>query len=301
MEELIRFQTDRNLDTKPFVLENEVASVFEELLEAGGLDVSKANRPALKAELTPFTASLIEKGIAVYPPEMSSSEQRVHDQVDAFADIITFATGAILKLGHNPIIAISECGKEINSRVGSMVDGKFEKDLTDEAKANWYKADYNKSAACPRCEEPTTFTMPEIPTIDDFDKMSVSELAGNLRKLKSALEEIGELKTKIQKSYDFLSIDVLPERMDEEGIQTLKIKDVGRLQMSSDIRCTVPAANRDKVKDWLTENGHGSMVSETINASTLKAFVREMMKEDKEWPKELLKVTPYSRATVVKA
>lgn len=136
---------------------------------------------------------------------------------------------------------------------------------------------------------------------DEFDNMSVSELAAALRGLKSRLEEVGRLKTEIQKSYDFLSIDVLPERMDEDGIQTLKIKDVGRLQMSSDIRCAVPAANREDVKEWLNEHGHGSMVSETINASTLKAFVREMMKEDKEWPSDLLKVTPYSRATVVKA
>ena len=36
-------------------------------------------------------------------------------------------------------------GKEINSRVGGMVNGKFEKDLSPEAQANWYKADYSKA------------------------------------------------------------------------------------------------------------------------------------------------------------
>jgi hypothetical protein len=144
------------------------------------------------------------------------------------------------------------------------------------------------------------FTMPKILTPEEFDEMSVSQLAAVLRTLKTDLEEIGRLKTEIQKAYDFLSEGVLPDRMDEEGIQTLKIKDVGRLQMTTDIRCAVPAANREPMKEWLIEHGHGSMVSETINASTLKAFVREMMKENKEWPEELLKVTPYSRAVVVK-
>lgn len=141
MKNLIKFQTDRDLDKKPFDLQNEVASIFEELLEAGGLDVSKAERPRLKAQIGGFITSLVELGIAT----VSSTVINNHDQVDAFADIITFSTGAILKLGHDPLIAIEECGKEINSRVGEMVDGKFEKDLSDEAKANWYKADYNKS------------------------------------------------------------------------------------------------------------------------------------------------------------
>jgi len=141
MQELIRFQTDRGLDKKPFELENEVASVFEELLEAGGLDVSKDDRPALKDALKEFTASLIQKNIATISQEVQGTFSRV----DAFTDIIVFATGAILKLGHDPLVAIEECGKEVNSRVGEMVDGKFEKLLTPEAKANWYKADYLKS------------------------------------------------------------------------------------------------------------------------------------------------------------
>ena len=147
MQELIRFQTDRKLDKKAFELTNEVASIFEELLEAGGLDVAKADRPALKAELKLFTERLLESGIATSPSDTIGN----HDQVDAFTDIIVFATGAILKLGHDPIVAIEECGKEVNSRVGEMVDGKFEKDLSEAAQANWYKADYSKSVRQENC------------------------------------------------------------------------------------------------------------------------------------------------------
>jgi hypothetical protein len=140
MKELIKFQTDRGLDKKPFDVSNEIANIFEELLEANGLDVSKENRPLLKDAISDLIDTLLDLGIATSGSALSN-----HDQVDAFTDIIVFATGAILKLGHNPIIAIEECGKEINSRVGEMVDGKFEKTLTQEARNNWYKADYNKS------------------------------------------------------------------------------------------------------------------------------------------------------------
>lgn len=136
---------------------------------------------------------------------------------------------------------------------------------------------------------------------DEYDEMSVPDLASTLVELKKNLDKAGELKTALQKAYDFLSINVLPERMDEEKIQTLKIKDLGRLQAKSDIRCNVLAGNRDDLKKWLVDHGHGSMIAESINASTLKAFVKEQMKEDNgEYPEELVNVEVYSRATVVK-
>jgi len=38
-----------------------------------------------------------------------------------------------------------------------------------------------------------------------------------------------------------------------------------------------------------------------VNSSTLKAFVKEQMqKPDGEYPSDLLTISPYSRATVVK-
>jgi len=143
MDSLIKFQTDRGLDKKDFDIITETANIIEEILEASGLDIPKENRPKLKDAIGNFIATVVVSGIA--KPVHLIDEVPEHEQVDAFADIITFATGAILKLGHDPKIAIAECGKEINSRVGTMVDGKFEKDLSDEAKANWYQADYSKS------------------------------------------------------------------------------------------------------------------------------------------------------------
>jgi hypothetical protein len=60
-------------------------------------------------------------------------------------DIIVFATGAIRKIGYDPDIAMDEVLKEIESRVGSVIDGKFTKDKSPEAVANWYKADFKKA------------------------------------------------------------------------------------------------------------------------------------------------------------
>ncbi len=139
MTGLIKFQTDRGLDKQTYDALNEHANIIEEVLESVGLDVPKAKRPKLRGAITMFVQSLTQYNI-VKPLEAPVKNTAT---VDAYADIITFCVGAILKLGYDPLIVVEECGKEINSRVGEMVDGKFEKDLSDEAKANWYKADYS--------------------------------------------------------------------------------------------------------------------------------------------------------------
>ena len=137
LEEIIRFQTDRELHLNEFTTENENANVAEELLEAHGLDVEKKDRPLLKKAWTRFVGDVQREGIAKIVKNLTKEMI-----VDAYCDVIVFAVGAIMKLGYDPEKALIEAGKEINSREGSMIDGKFEKDLSDEAQAKWYKADY---------------------------------------------------------------------------------------------------------------------------------------------------------------
>jgi hypothetical protein len=55
------------------------------------------------------------------------------------ADIIVFASGAIAKSGYNPSLVMEEVYKEINSRKGTLVEGKFVKDPNIVP----YKADFS--------------------------------------------------------------------------------------------------------------------------------------------------------------
>ena len=134
----------------------------------------------------------------------------------------------------------------------------------------------------------------------DYDSMTIPHLADCLKSMKRQLDEAAEAKTYIQKKYDYLSIEVIPDRMDEEDIKSLTIKGLGRMQLKSDIRCNVLAANKEAVQNWLTDNGHASMINPTINSGTFKAFIKERMKDGKDWPEDLVNVSPYSRASVVK-
>jgi len=67
------------------------------------------------------------------------------EKADALCDLIVIATGALYKLGYDPVCAMGETIHEIKSRRGSIgPDGKWLKDKSPEAQAKWYKADYNK-------------------------------------------------------------------------------------------------------------------------------------------------------------
>lgn len=137
MDGIIKFQKDRGLDKKDFDHLNETANIIEELLEAAGYDIPKESRKDFKDEINNFFARAVEiEGVTYTDP----TEE---DKVDAFNDIIVFSAGAILKLGYNPLLTTKEVSKEINSRAGQMVDGKFEKDLSKAAQLKWYKADYS--------------------------------------------------------------------------------------------------------------------------------------------------------------
>ena len=141
-----------------------------------------------------------------------------------------------------------------------------------------------------------------IPDMEsNYESMELAELAESLANTKANLELLGSLKTSIQKTYDRLSIDIIPDKMDEAKVSTMKVIGVGRLQTKSDIRCHTPSDRSDDLKRWLTENGHAALIAETVNASTLKALIKEMMRENRAWPETIVNVTPYTRATVVKA
>lgn len=68
------------------------------------------------------------------------------DRIDALADIVVVAIGAMFKLGFKPNDVMHETLREINSRIGSVnpETGKWEKDLSLKARSEWEIADYKR-------------------------------------------------------------------------------------------------------------------------------------------------------------
>lgn len=125
-QRIVDWANERCILSQPFNHEKEVSFIVEELLESTGVHDSKSSREE---------AEKIAKNI------IKNIDKEVNPEkiVDAFADIIVFSIGTIAKLGYNPSKVMDEVHKEINSRTGKIINGKFEKD----SNIKMYKANFD--------------------------------------------------------------------------------------------------------------------------------------------------------------
>lgn len=133
---IVEWHKERGLDKKGYNDETSLYLALEEEFECIGLDDKLGKGLASRYANYIINESGKEDASRVHPD----------DKVDAKFDGIVFKLQDIAQLGYDPIKVLIEGFKEINSRVGAynLESGKWEKDTSDEAKSNWYKADYSK-------------------------------------------------------------------------------------------------------------------------------------------------------------
>ena len=139
--------------------------------------------------------------------------------------------------------------------------------------------------------------------MDEYLKMygekSVVELGGFLRELKD-LKEAQEADLKDTNiAIEVITKVLLPQKMDEQGIQNVKIDGVGRISLRGEVYASILAENRELAYDWLRNTGRAALITNTVNPSTLKAAAKEWIKNGEEIP-EFIKITPATVATLTR-
>ena len=131
-------------------------------------------------------------------------------------------------------------------------------------------------------------------------KNTFKELALEMYTLKSGIDALAKQKAALQKDYDILTRSIVPEKLENEGMQNITIKGIGRIGATPQLRVSVLAGNRELLQEWMHENGFGELVQGTINSSTLKAWVVEQMGLGNDIPEDLIKIDPFMQATLTK-
>ena len=98
---------------------------------------------------------------------------------------------------------------------------------------------------------------------------------------------------------------IIPNRMDADQIQniTVILPDGSKKQLLviDQVSVKTPAENKGALWEWLREHDAEALITETVNSSTLAAFVRQQMQAGDEYPVDICDVSSYSTASLRKA
>lgn len=129
---------------------------------------------------------------------------------------------------------------------------------------------------------------------------SLRALAVRMKELQANKESLEENVSAVNTELDDIRLRKIPEMMESLGLVNVTFDGVGRVQLASDLYCSTKAGQKDAAMQWLRDVGMEGMISETYNASSMKAYVRNLIKQGVELP-DCLNVVPFTRASVVKA
>lgn len=136
--------------------------------------------------------------------------------------------------------------------------------------------------------------------VGDLSKgIDLQRAAALMKRLDIELELTSNKKSVLQSAYDHVRLALIPGIMEELGINSATVEGIGRVALTSDAYVSVPASARADFQQWLVDNGFDDLLTQTVNASTLKAWVMSRIRTGQELP-PIVKVTPFTRASITK-
>ncbi len=132
-----------------------------------------------------------------------------------------------------------------------------------------------------------------------------NELVAAFIESKAHHSELKAAATEAWNAHCVIARQIIPERMDADQIQniTVILPDGSKKQLLciDQVSVKTPEGNRMELREWLREHEAAEIISETVNASTLAAYVREQMKQGEPYPNEICDISMYSTASLRKA
>lgn len=130
---------------------------------------------------------------------------------------------------------------------------------------------------------------------------TLRDLCIQMRTVQARVDRLEEILKTEKSELDFLRLKKIPDLMASLEVKTATFEGVGRVQLASDLYASTKEGKKQDAMQWLRDMGYEDMISETYNASTLKALFRRQMLAGIEIPSELFSVQPFIRASIVKA
>ncbi len=117
------------------------------------------------------------------------------------------------------------------------------------------------------------------------------------------------VKSPIEKVYDKIRFALVPEVFADNDVTTLTVEGIGRCNIMDDIQVAIMGDNKEDKEvhkqafyEWLRNNELEDIITQTVNAQTLAAFVRRQLqsKDGLKLPFDHIKVNPVTRAQITR-
>lgn len=141
-------------------------------------------------------------------------------------------------------------------------------------------------------EEGTGFN----PAYAKYDGMTLIQLGQSMEEVRTRLDAAKEVKTELEKEYDFLCSVKIPPAMESEGLTNFRLASGKGIRVQDEVFVSLKGENLPTMKAWLQEQGDEAIIKETINSSTLKSYITGRIKAGKEYPLGLVSVTVVPKA-----
>lgn len=128
-------------------------------------------------------------------------------------------------------------------------------------------------------------------------EQDIFELADELAGLKERKKELEDMLKEVNERIATVE-EILSTRMLEEELQSFNRNGKTFYVQTKTFASAVPE-RKAELFQWLKDHGFGDMVTETVNANTLSAWVREQLEESESLPEGLEElVNVYEKTTV---
>jgi hypothetical protein len=128
----------------------------------------------------------------------------------------------------------------------------------------------------------------------------VVELARAFVSLRSLKDSVEEFSKAFNKLFEPAKNEKLPQAFERAGVPSVNLDEGVRITVRQDVRASLKMDKKHEAMEWLRQNGMESIVSETVNSSTLSGVARSMMEEGNELNPDLFNVAIIPTTSVIK-
>lgn len=128
---------------------------------------------------------------------------------------------------------------------------------------------------------------------------TVVELANELARLKDQKDDLDNQVKTLNLRIEAITKQELPEAMDADGVSNIKLDGVGRISLRGEVYASIKKEDQPAAYEWLRHTGRGSLITETVNASSLKAAAKSWLKAGDVVP-DFIRIQPITVAVLTR-